>query len=73
LEKPVKDNRKMTTGNIASKKERKSMRNNPVDENAPLLPKRQEDVGFDEFNGASFTGDPCANFLGMDKLKNILK
>ncbi|KAJ6936387.1 amino acid transporter AVT6A-like [Populus alba x Populus x berolinensis] len=46
----------MTTGNIASKKERKSKRNKPVDENAPLLPKRQEDVGFDEFNGASFTG-----------------
>ncbi|KAJ7000726.1 hypothetical protein D5086_008614 [Populus alba] len=46
----------MTTGNIASKKERKSRRNKPVDENAPLLPKRQEDVGFDEFNGASFTG-----------------
>ncbi|KAF9684039.1 hypothetical protein SADUNF_Sadunf04G0076200 [Salix dunnii] len=46
----------MTVGNIASKKERKSRRNKPVDENAPLLPKRQEDVGFDEFNGASFTG-----------------
>ncbi|XP_011009906.1 PREDICTED: probable sodium-coupled neutral amino acid transporter 6 [Populus euphratica] len=46
----------MTTGNIASKKERKSRRNKPVDENAPLLPKRQEDAGFDEFNGASFTG-----------------
>ncbi|KAL9391860.1 hypothetical protein Peur_015780 [Populus x canadensis] len=46
----------MTTGSIASKKERKSRRNKPVDENAPLLPKRQEDVGFDEFNGASFTG-----------------
>ena len=46
----------MTTGNIASKKDRKSRRNKPVDENAPLLPKRQEDVGFDEFNGASFTG-----------------
>uniref|UniRef100_A0A6N2ME10 Amino acid transporter transmembrane domain-containing protein n=1 Tax=Salix viminalis TaxID=40686 RepID=A0A6N2ME10_SALVM len=30
--------------------------NKPVDENAPLLPKRQEDVGFEEFNGASFTG-----------------
>ncbi|KAJ6312794.1 hypothetical protein OIU76_011518 [Salix suchowensis] len=46
----------MITGNIASKKERKSRRNKPVDEDAPLLPKRQEDVGFDEFNGASFTG-----------------
>ena len=46
----------MTIGNIPPKKERKSRRTNPVDENAPLLPKRQEDAGFDEFNGASFTG-----------------
>ncbi|CAK7335215.1 unnamed protein product [Dovyalis caffra] len=46
----------MTTGSIAPKKERKSRRNKPVDENAPLLPKRQEDVGFDEFDGASFPG-----------------
>uniref|UniRef100_A0A6N2N1Y4 Amino acid transporter transmembrane domain-containing protein n=1 Tax=Salix viminalis TaxID=40686 RepID=A0A6N2N1Y4_SALVM len=46
----------MTIGNNPPKKERKSKRIKPVDENAPLLPKRQEDVGFDEFNGASFTG-----------------
>ncbi|KAH7532812.1 hypothetical protein FEM48_Zijuj04G0062000 [Ziziphus jujuba var. spinosa] len=48
----------MTIGNLAPKKERKSRRNKAVvDENAPLLPKRQdEDAGFDEFNGASFTG-----------------
>lgn len=39
-------------------KEKKSRRSKqPVDEKAPLLPKRQEDDGgFDEFNGASFTG-----------------
>ncbi|KAJ6290532.1 hypothetical protein OIU78_026303, partial [Salix suchowensis] len=46
----------MTIGNNPPKKERKSKRIKPVDENAPLLPKRQEDAGFDEFNGASFTG-----------------
>ena len=41
-----------------SKKERKSRRSkHVVDEKAPLLPKRQdEDAGYDEFNGASFTG-----------------
>ncbi|KAK9118672.1 hypothetical protein Scep_016765 [Stephania cephalantha] len=27
-----------------------------VDEKSPLLPRKGEDVGFDEFNGASFTG-----------------
>lgn len=47
----------MTIENIAPKKERKSRKNKAiVDENAPLLPKRGEEVGFDEFNGASFTG-----------------
>ncbi|KAK4602777.1 hypothetical protein RGQ29_011683 [Quercus rubra] len=49
----------MTIGNLAPKKERKSRKNKSiVDEKAPLLPKRQDDVGaeFDEFNGASFTG-----------------
>lgn len=48
----------MTIGDIAPKKERKSRRSKAVvDENAPLLPKRQdEEAGFDEFNGASFTG-----------------
>lgn len=46
----------MAIGN--AKKERKSKKSEAiVDEKAPLLPKRQEeDVGFDEFNGASFTG-----------------
>lgn len=40
------------------KKAKKSRKNRTaVDEKAPLLPKRQdEDAGFDEFNGASFTG-----------------
>lgn len=48
----------MTIGDIAPKKERKSRRSKTVvDENAPLLPKRQdEEASFDEFNGASFTG-----------------
>ncbi|GLU10871.1 hypothetical protein SLE2022_276500 [Rubroshorea leprosula] len=47
----------MTIGDIAPKKERKSRRSKHViDEKAPLLPKRESDVGFDEFNGASFTG-----------------
>ncbi|OMP14088.1 Amino acid transporter, transmembrane [Corchorus olitorius] len=48
----------MTIGDIAPKKERKSRKSkHVVDEKAPLLPKRQdEDGGFDEFNGASFTG-----------------
>ncbi|XP_059449503.1 amino acid transporter AVT6A-like [Corylus avellana] len=48
----------MTIGNVAPKKERKSRKSvTIVDDKAPLLPKRQEeDVGFDEFNGASFTG-----------------
>nr|POE91000.1 putative sodium-coupled neutral amino acid transporter 11 [Quercus suber] len=51
--------KKMTIGNLAPKKERKSRKNKSiVDEKAPLLPKRKDDVGaeFDEFNGASFTG-----------------
>jgi sodium-coupled neutral amino acid transporter 2 len=48
----------MTICDIAPAKEKKSRRGKQVvDEKAPLLPKRQEeDSGFDEFNGASFTG-----------------
>ncbi|KAB1211398.1 Sodium-coupled neutral amino acid transporter 3 [Morella rubra] len=48
----------MTIGNLAPKEDRKSRKTKAiVDEKAPLLPKRQEDdAGFDEFNGASFTG-----------------
>ncbi|XVF20879.1 hypothetical protein REPUB_Repub12eG0041300 [Reevesia pubescens] len=48
----------MTIGDITPKKERKSRKSkHVVDEKAPLLPKRQdEDGGYDEFNGASFTG-----------------
>lgn len=48
----------MTIGNLAPKKERKSRKSKAiVDEKAPLLPqRREEDAGFDEFNGASFTG-----------------
>ena len=48
----------MTIGDITPKKEKKSRRSkHVVDEKAPLLPKRQdEDAGYDEFNGASFTG-----------------
>ncbi|XVF71359.1 hypothetical protein PTKIN_Ptkin12aG0030800 [Pterospermum kingtungense] len=50
----------MTIGDITPKRERKSRKSknvDVVDEKAPLLPKRQdEDAGYDEFNGASFTG-----------------
>ncbi|KAM0958495.1 hypothetical protein ACFX2I_023731 [Malus domestica] len=48
----------MTIGSLAPNKEKKSRKHKGViDENAPLLPKGQaEDAGFDEFNGASFTG-----------------
>lgn len=47
----------MTIGNQAPKEDRKSRKSKPVNENDPLLPKRQEeDAGFDEFDGASFTG-----------------
>lgn len=48
----------MTIGSLPPKKEKKSRKHKGViDENAPLLPKKQvEDAGFDEFNGASFTG-----------------
>uniref|UniRef100_A0A2P2KSL8 Uncharacterized protein MANES_01G105000 n=1 Tax=Rhizophora mucronata TaxID=61149 RepID=A0A2P2KSL8_RHIMU len=46
----------MTIGDITSKKERQSKRTKHVNEKSPLLPSRQEDVGFDEFNGASFNG-----------------
>ncbi|OAY56987.1 amino acid transporter AVT6A [Manihot esculenta] len=47
----------MTIGNQVPKEDRKSRKSKPVNENDPLLPKRQEeDAGFDEFDGASFTG-----------------
>lgn len=47
----------MTIGNISPKEKKSRRSKQPVDENAPLLPKRQEeDGGFDEFNGGSFTG-----------------
>ncbi|XP_039029701.1 amino acid transporter AVT6A-like [Hibiscus syriacus] len=48
----------MTIGDITPKKERKSRRSkHVVDEKAPLLPKHQDEhAGYDEFNGASFTG-----------------
>lgn len=48
----------MTIENVAPKKERRSRKNKAVvDEKAPLLPKRKdENEGFDEFNGASFSG-----------------
>ncbi|KAF4352332.1 hypothetical protein G4B88_000935 [Cannabis sativa] len=48
----------MTIGNIEPKREKRSRKSKPViDEKAPLLPKRhEEEGGFDEFNGASFSG-----------------
>ncbi|GFY82903.1 transmembrane amino acid transporter family protein [Actinidia rufa] len=48
----------MTIGSPKSGKEKKSRKSKQVvEEKVPLLPsKKEEDVGFDEFNGASFTG-----------------
>ncbi|KAL7190654.1 hypothetical protein ACSBR2_022852 [Camellia fascicularis] len=48
----------MTNGSPKTAKEKKSRKNKQVvDERVPLLPKQQEaDAGFDEFDGASFTG-----------------
>ncbi|CAI8591996.1 unnamed protein product [Vicia faba] len=51
----------MTIGSLAPKTERKKSRKNKaiVNENAPLLPKSQaneSDSGFDDFNGASYSG-----------------
>ena len=48
----------MTIESVAAKKDRKSRKGKAVvNEKAPLLPKRHdEDAGFDEFNGASFSG-----------------
>ncbi|KAM7520605.1 hypothetical protein LguiB_019567 [Lonicera macranthoides] len=50
----------MTIASVKPTKEKKSRRSKQmrVDEKAPLLPTKQEGVdgGFDEFNGASFTG-----------------
>ncbi|KAK9683066.1 hypothetical protein RND81_10G115600 [Saponaria officinalis] len=45
-------------GNMNPKKERKSKKVKQIpDENAPLLPtKKQDELGFDEFEGASFSG-----------------
>lgn len=48
----------MTITTLAPAKQKKSRKSKRVaDEKAPLLPsKQEEDAGFDEFNGASFTG-----------------
>ncbi|EXB77624.1 hypothetical protein L484_018140 [Morus notabilis] len=49
----------MTIENVVPKKERKSRNSSKavVDEKAPMLPNRQDEVvGFDEFDGASFSG-----------------
>lgn len=49
----------MTVGSVAPKTEKKKSRKNKaiVNENAPLLPKsKEEDAGFDDFDGASFSG-----------------
>nr|XP_043616542.1 amino acid transporter AVT6A-like [Erigeron canadensis] len=49
----------MTIGNVKPVKEKRSRKNKQaaVDEKTPLLPTQKgEDAGFDEFNGASFTG-----------------
>jgi len=48
----------MTIVDMQPRKQKKSSKVKRVpDENAPLLPtKRQEEGGFDEFNGASFSG-----------------
>ncbi|KAL5723358.1 Amino acid transporter avt6a [Ranunculus cassubicifolius] len=41
---------------IITEKRASSRKKQVVDENAPLLPRKHEEAGFDEFNGASFTG-----------------
>ncbi|XP_021736755.1 amino acid transporter AVT6A-like [Chenopodium quinoa] len=48
----------MTIDNMESKRVRHPKKSKQIpDENAPLLPrKREEEAGFDEFNGASFSG-----------------
>lgn len=49
----------MTIGSLKQAKEKKSRKSKQavVDEQSPLLPtKHQEDAGFDEFDGASFSG-----------------
>lgn len=49
----------MTIGNGKTVKEKRSKKNKQVivDEKSPLLPtKKGEEAGFEEFNGASFTG-----------------
>ncbi|XP_020204340.1 amino acid transporter AVT6A [Cajanus cajan] len=51
----------MTIGSLAPRAEKKRSRKNKavVNENAPLLPKslvQESDSGFDDFNGASFSG-----------------
>lgn len=47
----------MTIGSIEPVKDKRSRKKKQVvDEKAPLLPRRNDEVGFDEFNGASFTG-----------------
>ncbi|OIT29468.1 PREDICTED: sodium-coupled neutral amino acid transporter 5-like [Nicotiana attenuata] len=49
----------MTIGSLKHSKEKKSRRSKQavVDEQSPLLPtKHKEDAGFDEFDGASFSG-----------------
>ncbi|KAF7803124.1 putative sodium-coupled neutral amino acid transporter 6 [Senna tora] len=49
----------MTVGSVAPKADKKRSRKSKavVNENAPLLPKSQEkDAGFDDFDGASFSG-----------------
>ncbi|CAN1295974.1 Amino acid transporter AVT6A [Linum perenne] len=46
----------MTIGNTSPNRGRKSKKGKQVDENAPLLPHRNQEGGFDEFNGASFPG-----------------
>ncbi|KAG9448597.1 hypothetical protein H6P81_008562 [Aristolochia fimbriata] len=47
----------MTIENLAPVKERKQRKHKVVvDEKAPLLPKHEEDIAHDGFNGASFSG-----------------
>ncbi|KAF9623584.1 hypothetical protein IFM89_003374 [Coptis chinensis] len=48
----------MTIDSVVPVKEKRSRKKKQiVDEKAPLLPNKQgEDIGFDEFNGASYTG-----------------
>lgn len=54
----LQNNLEMTIGSLKPTKEKKSRKSKQaiVDEKSPLLPTKHGEEGFDEFNGASFSG-----------------